>query len=625
MRAAFDPADAALHDEGIPVDEAERLVSLHRLGLLETLPSQAFDGVTRLAAAALKVPMVLVSLVDQNRLWFKSRVGLTLRECPRTGSFCAQAVLQRQTLTVRNAPADPRFSDHPLVTGQARVRSYLGIPLYTRDRQPVGTLCAMDTEAREFGEVELVVLSEFAKIAEELLASQEIASKSDGVLQYAMEREKLFRETFEQAAVGIVHTSLHGAILRINQRACSLLGYSPSELRELSFRHLTHPDDFPGNVNEFRRALAGEIDSYRLEQRLRCKDQRYLWAAVSVTLKRTASRQPDYSIVVIDDLSAQKQAQSDAARARDAAQDKLAQQSVKLKEATEAAELQGLRAMETSEALRQAQSSLNDTRGALEDSQRTLRSTQENQRPMQESLRSAQENLHSTQETLQSTQEALHSTQQALLDAQALQREAQAALQSANTKLAAESATDSLTVLPNRRTFSRRSEQAAQALKHSKKPYGLILLDLDDLKQINDEYGHDVGDEVLRTLGNILNSQLRNSSDMAARLGGDEFAVLCFGDINEQTLHDVAERIHVQIGKEPLATPKGLLRFHGSFGLALCMPDDPDWKTLYGRADAALREAKAAGKDRISFGRSQSKSATARLRALSVPLAGPPA
>jgi diguanylate cyclase (GGDEF)-like protein len=213
----------------------------------------------------------------------------------------------------------------------------------------------------------------------------------------------------------------------------------------------------------------------------------------------------------------------------------------------------------------------------------------------------------------------LRSTQQALLDAQALQREAQAALQSANAKLAAESATDSLTVLPNRRTFSRRGEQAAQALRNSKKPYGLILLDLDNLKQINDEYGHEVGDEVLRKLGNILNSQLRNSSDMAARLGGDEFAVLCFGDINEQTLHDVAERIHTQIAKEPLATPKGLLRYAGSFGLALSMSEDPDWKTLYGRADAALREAKAAGKDRISFGRSQSKSATARLRALSVP------
>jgi len=177
-------------------------------------------------------------------------------------------------------------------------------------------------------------------------------------------------------------------------------------------------------------------------------------------------------------------------------------------------------------------------------------------------------------------------------------------------------------VLPNRRSFSRRSEQAASALRTSRKPYGLILLDLDDFKQINEEYGHEAADEVLRSLGTILSSQLRNSSDMAARLGGDEFAVLCFGDINEQTLHDVAERIHNQIGKEPLATAKGLLRFTGSFGLTLSLPDDPDWKTVYARADAALRDAKAAGKDRISFGRSQSKNATARLRAISVPPSG---
>jgi diguanylate cyclase (GGDEF)-like protein/PAS domain S-box-containing protein len=462
-----------------------------------------------------------------------------------------------------------------------------------------------------------VVLSEFAKIAEELLASQEVASKSDGVLQYAMEREKLFRETFEQAAVGIVHTSLHGAILRTNQRACSQLGYSPAELRELSFRHLTHPDDFPANVNEFKRALAGETDSYRLEQRLRRKNQSYLWTAVSVTLKRTASGQPDYNIVVIDDLSAQKQAELDALRGRDAVQDRIAQQSLKLKESADAAALQSSRMLEMEDSLRTIREEL---RSAREE----LRSAQDDRRSTQDALRSTQDALRSSQEALRSSQEALRSTQQALLEAQALQHEAQAALQAANAKLAADSATDALTVLPNRRTFSRRSEQAAQALRHSRKPYGLILLDLDDLKKINDEYGHDVGDEVLRTLGNILNSQLRNSSDMAARLGGDEFGILCFGDINEQTLHDVAERIHTQINKEPLATPKGLLRFAGSFGLALSMTDDPDWKTLYGRADAALREAKAAGKDRISFGRSPSKNATARLRALSAPAAGAP-
>jgi diguanylate cyclase (GGDEF)-like protein len=220
-------------------------------------------------------------------------------------------------------------------------------------------------------------------------------------------------------------------------------------------------------------------------------------------------------------------------------------------------------------------------------------------------------------------QAILRDTQEALRDAQDQYREAQAAQQVANAKLAQESANDALTVLPNRRTFSRRGEQAANAMRQSRKPYGLILLDVDNFKHVNEEYGHDVGDDVLRTLGNILSTQLRNSSDMAARLGGDEFAVLCFGDINEQTLHDVAERIHGQIGKAPLATPKGLLRFTGSFGLALSIADDSDWKSVYGRADAALREAKHAGKDRISFGRSVSKSnVTARLRALSPPPAG---
>jgi diguanylate cyclase len=592
MRAAFETtADVAVQDESVLVDEAERLVSLHRLGLLDTPPTAAFDGVTRLAAAALRVPILLVSLVDQSRVWFKSRIGVNLREIPRQGSLCDHAVWQRQPLIVRDAPTDGRFANDALVSATPHVRSYLGIPLFTRDRQPVGTLCAMDTELREFGEVEVVVLSEFAKIAEDLLCSKELASKSDSVLQYAMEREKLFRETFEQAPVGIVHTSLHGLILRINQRACALLGYTPAELRELSIPTITHPEDLQKNIREFKRTLAGEIDSYRLEQRLLCKNQRYVWVSLSVTIKRAPSRQPDYNIVVIDDISAQKQIEADALKQREALQDRLAAQAQKMHESSDAVQSQSNRLLEVTDALRESQTAAREAQQGLQESQRALREMGQ----------------------------MLDDTRQALRDAQDQQRETQTALHAANTKLAAESATDSLTGLPHRRSFSRRSEQAANALRQSRKPYGLILLDLDNLKHINEEYGHEVGDEALRSLANILSTQLRNSSDMAARLGGDEFAVLCFGDINEQTLHDVAERIHVQIAKEPLATPKGLLRFTGSFGLTLSVADDPDWKTVYGRADAALREAKAAGKDRISFGRSQSKSATARLRALSPP------
>ncbi len=795
MRAALETtADAALQEESVPVDETERLVALHRLGLLDTPPSAAFDGVTRLAQAALQVPILCVSLVDQNRVWFKSRIGLGVRETPRRGSLCDHVVWAREPLIVRDASADPRFANDALVSGAQHVRSYIGIPLFTRDRQPMGTLCAMDTQVREFGEVEEVVLSEFAKIAEDLLSAKELAAKSDGVLQYAMEREKLFRDTFEQAPVGIVHTSLHGLILRMNQRACALLGYSPAELRELSIPSITHPEDLADNIREFKRTLAGEIDSYRLEQRLLAKDKGYVRVALSVAIKRAPSRQPDYNIVTIEALAAAPAGPGPGAPGKTseivpqsgegdevlrAAQKLLEERETALGEARSSIEArekalaEGRAAIEVREkalgearsALEVREKALGDGRAAIEARDKSLREARsavearekslgeaqaafearqksEGQVPLkgrekalneaqaalkerekgagekqaalesrekaaaerqtalesrekglsekqaaiearektvgekqaaldarekllaeaqaalkereksvseaqaslkerderssdsetaakernkaltdaQQAARAAEDALRYAQEDLRGVQATLRDTQEALRDAQDQYREAQAGMQTANAKLAQESANDALTVLPNRRTFSRRGEQAANAMRQSRKAYGLILLDVDNFKHVNEEYGHDVGDDVLRTLGNILSTQLRNSSDMAARLGGDEFAVLCFGDINEQTLHDVAERIHSQIGKAPLATPKGLLRFTGSFGLALSIADDSDWKSVYSRADAALREAKNSGKDRISFGRSISKtSVTARLRALSPP------
>lgn len=380
-------------------------------------------------------------------------------------------------------------------------------------------------------------------------------------LQYAIEREKLYRETFEQAPVGILHTALNGAILRINQRACSMLGYAAAELRGRSFPELTHGEDLPANVSQFKRTLAGELDSYRLLQRLRRKDQSYLPVMASVALKRGQRLLPDYAIVMIEDVSSLQEEQAKllaaqkeliAARAelssvRDGLQDQVALMSRRLKELGEAKEAQA-REME---------------------------------------------------------------------QAQEARRAAETALQSAQTKLAAEVLIDDATAIANRRSFSRRIAEAAAAMQKSKRPYGLILIDLDGMKRINEEQGHEAGDEVVKLTGRILAEALPGSSDLVARLGGQEFAVLCFGDINEQSLHDAAGRIREAMGKASIATPKGLLRFSASFGLALATSDDGDWKGVYARADAALGEAKAAGRDRISFGRSQ-KSATARLRALSV-------
>jgi diguanylate cyclase (GGDEF)-like protein/PAS domain S-box-containing protein len=195
-------------------------------------------------------------------------------------------------------------------------------------------------------------------------------------------------------------------------------------------------------------------------------------------------------------------------------------------------------------------------------------------------------------------------------------RNARAALEATNEKLARESATDYLTGLSNRRVFSERSEAAALRFKEAGEVYGLILVDLDDFKQVNDGYGHEVGDEVLRAVGAVLKDQLRCDRDIAARLGGEEFAILCFGALDPNSLRVIGERVREQVAAAGVSTARGILKFTGSFGLALCHVADSGWKSIYARADAALYAAKAAGKNRVEFGSATPPGAPARSRRL---------
>src|SRR5436309_3320908 len=128
----------------IPANEAERLAALTRYCVLDTLPEPAFDRLTRILQHVIGVPTVLVSLIDTDRQWFKSRIGLDATETPRNVSFCGHAVFQRKMLIVPDACQDPRFADNPLVTGPPGLRFYAGAPLITSDGFALGTICAID-------------------------------------------------------------------------------------------------------------------------------------------------------------------------------------------------------------------------------------------------------------------------------------------------------------------------------------------------------------------------------------------------------------------------------------------------------------------------------------------------
>ncbi len=196
---------------------------------------------------------------------------------------------------------------------------------------------------------------------------------------------------------------------------------------------------------------------------------------------------------------------------------------------------------------------------------------------------------------------------------------AKGALELSNAKLLKESTTDFLTGLANRRVFTERCEALHKRLRQSGEGYALILLDLDDFKQINDRLGHEVGDQVLRTVGKVLGELLRGRDDLAARLGGEEFALLCPGAFTAESLLEVARRVRDCINTTAVESPRGPVHFTASIGIACCSPADSGWTGIFARADSALYEAKETGKDRIVFGDSSAKGSTGRFRSLGIP------
>ena len=164
----------------LPADEERRLHLLRQTGLLDTEAEERFDRFTRITAALFDVPIALISLVDRDRQWFKSRTGLDLEETERDKAFCAHAILGDEVMQVSDAFADQRFADNPLVTGLPRIRFYAGAPLSLEDGSAVGTLCVIDHRARNLDREQLRLLTDLSKLVErELQVSVSAFAETD--------------------------------------------------------------------------------------------------------------------------------------------------------------------------------------------------------------------------------------------------------------------------------------------------------------------------------------------------------------------------------------------------------------------------------------------------------------
>lgn len=215
----------------IPRHEESRLSRLRDYAILDTSPEEAFDRITRLAAHVLDAPIALVSLVDENRQWFKSRQGLDASETPRELAFCAHAIAQPDLLVVPDATKDDRFKDNPLVTAAPAIRFYAGAQLWTADGLGLGTLCVIDTKPVQPTVQQLADLEDLAALAMDALNLRRA-----GQLALDQAKQSILISDLKAAFIDNINhefgqplTSLEGSLSLLSSGA---LGDLPSETKD---------------------------------------------------------------------------------------------------------------------------------------------------------------------------------------------------------------------------------------------------------------------------------------------------------------------------------------------------------------------------------------------------------
>ncbi|MEI8009644.1 MAG: PAS domain-containing protein [Candidatus Nitrotoga sp.] len=257
----------------IPLNEAERLQTLHNYCVLDTQSEEVLDDLTTLIANICGVPIALISLVDESRQWFKSRVGISATETSREVSFCAHALLNsNEILEVSDAQIDKRFFDNPLVTGDPKIRFYAGAPLVAPNGLCLGTLCVIDTKTRKLTAHQKFALTCLSKV---VINQLELAKKVAKLLEV----EERLNFSFEGSGDGMWDwNAVTGAVLYSTQWK-SMLGYDELEFKNdfKEWEQRVHPDDLPKAMSDIQAYLNGVTPHYINEHRMLCKDGSYKW------------------------------------------------------------------------------------------------------------------------------------------------------------------------------------------------------------------------------------------------------------------------------------------------------------------------------------------------------------
>lgn len=267
----------------LPDRESQRIAQILQYGILNPTAEAAFEDFTRLAALICRTPIAAISLVGSNRQWYKSSKGLSVRESPRDGAFCAHAICQpNRVLLVPDATADSRFATNPLVTGEPYVRFYAGAPLTTVEGLGLGTLCVMDRVSRQLTaeQVEALQLLSGQIIKqldrEQALGHQVLATKQ--INAALRESEEKYSSVLDNIQEVVFQTDAQGLWTFLSAAWTEMTGFSLTESIGTNSLDYIHPDD----RSQYRELLESLSEkNYRsLEIRYRTKENKYDWFEV---------------------------------------------------------------------------------------------------------------------------------------------------------------------------------------------------------------------------------------------------------------------------------------------------------------------------------------------------------
>ena len=629
----------------LPPDESERLALLQALDLLDTSAEPIFDSLTRLVASTLQVPIALISLVDSNRQWFKSRVGLSVSETPREFAFCAHAILQDGPMVVGDATQDERFADNPLVTGDPMIRFYAGVPILTRAGKALGTLCAIDSKPRILRQDEIETLIDLADLASKEIQQREanrLARRHLAQTKTAIEAsEARFRSIFERANLGIALVAPNGGWISVNQTLSDIVGYSQEELVNLTFQDITHPDDLEIDLSLVRQLASGVIDRYQLEKRYLRKNGETVWISLSVAKQNNAHDELDYFVCFIENIQARKEAQASLAELRRDLEKRVEIRTQELRTANEMLSYSMAQQVNYQRALVKREAELStvienandayvclDQAGVVRDWNRQAHETfgwtpeeaigrrldelivpplhrEAHRAGMKRYLNSGKSTMLNQRLELQALRRD-GSTLPVEVRVRALDLDGQKIFSAFLHDITErkrheetrehEARHDALTGLPNRRALFEMLPKAIARSNRNGTAVALLFLDLDGFKAVNDTWGHEAGDSLLREIARRLSNCVRQT-DAVVRLAGDEFTVLLEGlSGGRDAAIGVAEKLLASIAM-PVQMGEASTKISASIGIALHISGtDLTSDQLVNAADTAMYEAKHAGK-----------------------------